>query len=148
MPWYHSAKARLLLGQIGAVEGRQDQVVAHRQRGAPPRRGGRNVGVDQIDESQLLGQGIEQGRGPKLPGLHGAERGMAPWGGSGVRWARMLLHDALPRTQIDLLDNARLALDAGGADPVEVRFAFFPFGNQAWHNGRVIHLPLYVQNYL
>jgi hypothetical protein len=41
-----------------------------------------------------------------------------------------------------------LALDAGGADPVKIRSAVFPLGNQAWHIERVIRLSLSVQNHL
>jgi len=61
----------LTFGPDGAVERREDQVVANRQRGATPCRGWRHVGVDQLDEAQILCQGIKQGRSPKLPGLHG-----------------------------------------------------------------------------
>jgi len=37
-----------------------------------------------------------------------------------------LLQHPLSGAQIDLLNNPRLALDAGRAHPIEVRFVFFP----------------------
>jgi len=89
------------------------------------------MGIDQIDESQVLCEGIEQGRGPKLPGLHGLQRRSGPvLRGNRVLGTQLLQH-ALSGAQIDLLDNPRLALDAGRAHPIEVRFVFFPFGDQA-----------------
>jgi len=63
--------------------------VAHRQRGAPPWRGGWNVGIDQLKEPQFLRHGIEQCRGPKLRGLHRVERGHCPRGAEAVRWTRI-----------------------------------------------------------
>ena len=49
-----------------------------------------------------------------------------------------LCHDPVPGAQVELLDNARVAIDPSGADPIEVRFAFFPCRDQTWHDkGRV-----------
>ena len=47
-----------------------------------------------------------------------------------------LFHDPLPGAQVELLDNARVAMDPSGADPIEVRLAFFPFRDQTWHGAR------------
>src|SRR5438445_2221837 len=113
-------------------------VVPHGQRGASPWRGGRDVGIDQLKEPQFLGHGMEERRCPELSGLYGVERGHCPLGGSDSPLDTDVLHDPLLRPQIDLLDNARLALDTGGADPVEIRSSFFPLGNETWHTGRVI----------
>ncbi len=121
----------LACGPDGAVDRGKGQVVAHRQRRAPARWGWRHMGVDQIDKLQVLHQGIEQGRGPKLPGLHGLQRR----GGPLLRGTRALgtkpLQHPLSGAQINLLDNPRLAVDAGRAHPIEVRFIFFPFGDEA-----------------
>ena len=95
------------------------------------------MGVDQLDEPELLGQRIEEGRGPKLSELHGPECRHLLWGGRGAL-GMYLFHDPLPGAQVELLDNARVAMDPSGADPIEVRLAFFPFSDQTWHNnGRV-----------
>jgi hypothetical protein len=47
-----------------------------------------------------------------------------------------LFHDPLRGPQVELLDNARVAIDPSGADPIEVRLAFFPFRDQTWHEER------------
>jgi hypothetical protein len=49
-----------------------------------------------------------------------------------------LFQDPFPGAQVELLDNARVAIDPSGADPIEVWVAFFPFRDQTWHDkGRV-----------
>ena len=105
--------------------------------------------VDQLDEPQLLGQGIKQGRGPKLPDLHGVELGeLVGWGGGGELGTDLLYHP-LPGSQVELLDDARVAVDPSRADPIEVGFAFFPFGDQAGHSSeRVILCRIAVNTYL
>jgi hypothetical protein len=123
-------KGPLTFGPGGAVESRETQVVPHRQRRTPPWRGWWDVGVDQLDESQLLGQRIKQGRRAKLPGLDGAECGPRLWGrGGGERGPDLLQHPLL-RAQIELLDDARVAIDPRGAHPGEGRPAFFLFGDE------------------
>lgn len=94
------------------------------------------MGIDQIDKPQLLGQGIQQGRRAKLSGLNGAEYGHHLWWGNGGELGTDLLHDALLGAQVELLDDARVALDPSGADPIEVGLAFFPFRDQTWHGER------------
>ena len=126
----------LAFGPGRTIEGCQKEVVPHGQRGASPWRGGRDVSINQLKEPQFLGHSIEQRRGAELPGLHGVERGHCPLGGSGSPLDTDVLHDSLLRPQIDLLDNARLALDTGGADPVEIRSAFLPLGKQLRENLR------------
>ncbi len=60
-----------------------------------------------------------------------------------------LFHDPLLGTQVDLLDDAGVAIDPGGADPVEIGLSFLPLGDQAGHNARrVILLRKYVNKYL
>ena len=93
------------------------------------------MGVEQLDEPELLGQRIEKGRGPKLSELHGPECRHLLWGGRGAL-GMYLFHDPLPGAQGELLDNARGAMDPSGADPREVRLAFFPFRDQTWHEER------------
>jgi hypothetical protein len=51
----------LAFGPDGAVARRQGQGVAHREGGTPPRRGGRAMGVNQVDEPEVLRQIREQG---------------------------------------------------------------------------------------
>src|SRR4030095_3900428 len=82
-------KGTLARGPRDAVEGRQHQIVAYRQGGAAPWRRWRGMGVDQLNESQLLNQGVKQGRGAKLPGLHGVERRECLRVGEEVNWARI-----------------------------------------------------------
>ncbi len=107
------------------------------------------MGVDQRDEIQLLGQGIEEGGGPKLSAPHGLEcRALGLGGGRGALRTK-LLHDPLLGTQVNLLDDTGVAIDPGGADPVEIGFTFFPLGDQARHNvRRVIPYKKYVNNCL
>jgi hypothetical protein len=70
------------------------------------------MGVDQLDEAQFLGQGIEESRGAKLPDLHGLERRKRF--GVEANWARIW---SMTRPgQVDLLDDASVAIDGAGAD--------------------------------
>jgi hypothetical protein len=117
----------LAFGPDGAVDGRQGQGVPDRQRGPPSRRSWRDLRVDQLDEPQLLGQGIQQGRGPQLPDLHGVELGELVGCGGGGDLGTDLLSHPLPGAQGELLDDARVAVDPARADPVEVGVAFFPW---------------------
>ena len=94
------------------------------------------MGIDQVDKPQLLGQGIQQGRRAKLSGLHGAEYGHHLWWGHGGELGTALLHHGVLRAQVDVLDDTRVAIDPSGADPIEVRLAFFPFRDQTWHDER------------
>jgi len=120
---------------------------AHRQRGAPPWRGVWNVALISSRTPVLAPRHRTVPR-PQTPGSAPCGAWALPLGSRGSPLDTDLLHDPLLRTQIDLLDNARLALDAGGADPVKIRSAFFPLGNQAWHRERVIRLSLSVQKHL
>ena len=105
--------------------------------------------VGQLDEPQLLGQGIKQGRGPKLPDLHGVELGELVGCGGGGELGTDLLSHPLPGSQVELLDDARVAVDPGRADPVEVGLAFFPFGDQAGQSSeRGILCSIEVNTYL
>ena len=138
----------LACGPGRTLEGRQKESGPHGQRGAAPWRGGRDVGLDQRQAPQFLGPGREQRRGPALPGLHGVERGPGPLGGRGSPLDTDGLHAPLLRTQIALLDKARLALDTGGAAPGERRSSCVPLGKEPWHTGRGIPIPVYVQHTL
>ena len=93
------------------------------------------MGVDQLNESQFLRQGVKQGRGAKLPGLHGVERRECLRVGGGGALGTDLLYHPVPGTEIALLDDARVAVAPSGAHPVEVGPSFFPFGDEAGHNG-------------
>ena len=89
------------------------------------------MGIDEVDDSQVLCQGIKQGRGAELPGLHGHESRDGLWVRRGGRLGTELLEHTLAGAEINLLDDTRLALEASGAHPIEVGFIFFPFGDQA-----------------
>ena len=59
-----------------------------------------------------------------------------------------LLHHPVLGAKIELLDDARVPLDPSGTHPVEVGPAFFPFGDQTWHNDeRVIQFKIEINNY-
>jgi hypothetical protein len=60
-----------------------------------------------------------------------------------------LFHAPLLGTQVDLLDEAGVAMDPGGAEPVERGLSFLPLGDQAGPNARRgILLRKYVNKYL
>jgi hypothetical protein len=106
------------------------------------------MGVDQLNESQFLRQGVKQGRGAKLPGLHGVERRECLRVGGGGALGTDLLYHPVPGTEVALLDDARVAVAPSGAHPVEVGPSFFPFGDEAGHNGRRVTVyEKYVNNY-
>ena len=107
------------------------------------------MGVDQLDEAQFLGQGIEESRGAKLPDLHGLERRECCRFGGRSDLGMDRVHDPLLGTQGDRLDDASVAIDPGGADPVEIGRSFLPLGDQAGQNGdRGIRFGQYVNKYL
>jgi hypothetical protein len=125
--------------------GRQPEGGPHGPRGASPWRGGRDGSRKQRTAPQGLGPRLAQRRGPALPGRHGVERGPGPVGGSGSPWDTAGRQDALLRPQRARLDQARLALDTGGADPGESRSALFPRGHETGHTARGIPPPVDVQ---
>ena len=91
----------------------------------------------------------EESRGSKLPDLHGLERRERCRFGGRSELGMDLVHDPLLGTQVDLLDDASVAIDPGGADPVEIGLSFLPLGDQAGHNGnRVIPFDKYINKYL
>jgi hypothetical protein len=132
----------------GAGERREDQRVAHRPRGAPPRRGGRNVGVQQSDASPVWCQGLAQGRSPTRPGLPGPQRrGGRLRRGHSARGTQLLPH-ALAGAQRDLRAKPRLALEAGRAPPREGRCVCVPCGPQAGQKScRAIQLRKSIKDY-
>ena len=91
------------------------------------------MGVDELDEAQVLAQGVQQGRGPKLTELHGAQfRGLRREGGGGPLGPELCSYP-LAGPQVHLLDDTRLAISPRRAHPVEIRSTSFPFGNETWH---------------
>jgi len=133
-------------GRTGAR--RQAAGGAHRQRGAPPWRGGGNGGLAQRKAPQVWRPGSAPGRGPNLPRLPRVARGPGPAGSRGSPRATAWRHAPLRRPQIARLAHARGALAAGGADPVKLRSAFLPLGNQAGQSARGIRLALPVQKHV
>jgi len=129
VPADHAAPARGLWGQ-------RRRWSAARTRAWPTdsavrRRAGRTVGLEPIEASQVVCQGLEQGRGPQRPGRPGPQRRGGPVRRGHRALGTPLLQPPLSGAPRDLLDHARLARDAGRADPREVRLLFFPFGAQA-----------------
>jgi hypothetical protein len=125
----------LALGPHDAVEGRPPQRVAHRQGGASRWGSRRDMGVDQRKESQRLRQGVAQGGGAKLPGLHGGERREGLRGGGGGPLGTALRYHPVPGTEVARLDEARGAVAPSGAPPVEIGASCVPCGEEAGQNG-------------
>jgi len=78
----------LAFGQMARLMAARTRECPTTKRYAAPE-GRRDMGVNELDEPQLLGQGIKQGRGSKLPGLHGLELGELGGLGEEMNWARI-----------------------------------------------------------
>ena len=82
--------------------------------------------MDEVDDSQVLCQGITQGRGAELPRLHGPQRLCGPWLRGHRALGTELLEPTLAGAERNRRDETRFALDASGAHPREGGCIFFP----------------------